>query len=143
MHWDCRFILLHPDICISARDQTHISKLVPQVHFYWMSKCSECRAFLHMLSKLQCPILYNPERAVNRAQIVSVISAFYSVLGLYFPATTPESTMRKATCDIIMMATDVSACIQTKLTLLRLSQYFPLLSWAISSHLQLVTVHFC
>lgn len=75
-------------------------------------------------------------------EIFSVISA-YSVLGLHFPATTPEPMIRKPICDIIMIAPDLSSCTETKLALLRMSQYFPLLSWAISSHLQLVTVHFC
>lgn len=74
-------------------------------------------------------------------EIVSVISASYSVPGLHFPATVPESMIRKPTCDIIMIAPDLSSCTQTKLTLLRMSQYFPLLSWATCNWLQFISAN--
>lgn len=104
---------------ISSRDQTQCQQAcATQVYFHWMSK-------LPIGWDCQCNL------------------SLYSVLGLHFPATTPEPMIRKPICDIIMIAPDLSSCTQTKLALLRMSQYFPLLSWAISSHSQLVIVHFC
>ena len=77
------------------------------------------------------------------AQTVKLVTAYHSFLDPCFQLEPQNGELIRSTRDRSMAASASISTTLTKWTLLRSSQYFPSLSWAISGHLQLVPVHFC